>query len=157
MKTIRLFSAGLIFTSIMACAQKNDVPKVVTDAFTKKFTSAKSVKWDKESDNVWEAEFKMEGTEYSANFESNGTWKETEHEIEISEVTETVKSALTDAYPDYKIKEVEISETSAGMVYEFEIKKGDSAMEVTVDKDSKVTKKQVKDEDKKDENDDNDY
>lgn len=155
MKTIKLLSAGLMLTGLMACAQKNDVPKVVTDAFAKKFTSATSVKWDKESDTEWEAEFKMDGTAYSANFESNGTWKETEHEIEISKVSQIVQDALMKAYPDYKLKESEISETSAGMFYEFEIKNGKTELEILIDSNGTITNKKVSEDDKND-NDDED-
>lgn len=142
MKALKLLSTGLILTSIMACAQKNMAPRLVTDAFAKKFTSATSVKWDKESKTEWEAEFKMNGTEYSANFEADGTWKETEHEVNMAEVPEVVKTALMKEYGDYKVKESEISETASGMVYEFEIKKGDSKMEIAIDTKGTIKKKE---------------
>jgi uncharacterized membrane protein YkoI len=156
MKTIKLLSLGMLLTGIIACAQKNEAPKAVTDAFAKIFPDATKVKWDKESDTEWEAEFKMNTVEYSANFEADGTWKETEHEINISEVPETVRSILMKDFADYKIKESEISETSDGLVYEFELKNGKVELEVAINKNGTVTKKikEAKSNDNENENDD---
>lgn len=144
----------LTVTVMVACAQKNEVPKAVADAFAQKFPDISKVKWDKENDTEWEAEFKLNSVEYSAIFENNGTWKETEHEINMSEIPEAVTAVLTIDYADYKVKESEISETSEGMVYEFEIKNGKTEMEIAIDKSGRVTKKEEKHKDT--ENDDED-
>lgn len=135
-------------------AQKSTsvAPDAATKAFSVKFPNAKNVKWDKENENEWEAEFKMAGVEYSANFTSDGTWKETEHEIKKSEVPANVMAVITTEYPGYKIEEMEISETSAGSVYEFEIEKGETEWEIAIDSSGKVTKK----EEQKEEEDDKD-
>jgi uncharacterized membrane protein YkoI len=147
MKTIKLLCAGLVLTSLMACDQKNTTPKEVTVAFTSKFPIAKSVKWHKESETEWEAEFKMNKIEYSANFEANGTWKETEHEIKISEVPINVKNALMESYPECDIEEVEISETNKGIVYEFAIENEDQELEIALNSEGTIVKKEVKKED----------
>ena len=81
----------------------------------------KKVKWDKESDAEWEAEFKMDGMEYSANFLEDGTWKETEHEIEQKDIPDAVRATLDNELPGYEIEEAEISETVDGLTYEFEV------------------------------------
>jgi uncharacterized membrane protein YkoI len=123
------------------------VPQKVIDAFAKKFPATQKVKWEKESEKEWEAEFKMNKVEYSANFLEDGTWLETEHEISEKEVPQNVKSALLTAFPGYEIEEVEISETQMGMVYEFDIEKGETEMEVAIDKSGKIVKQEVKKED----------
>lgn len=142
MKTVKLMSLSILLVGMAACAQKNDTPKAVTNAFAKKFPTAKSVSWDKEGASEWEAEFKMDGMEYSANFDTKGTWKETEHAVELSKVPQKVKDALMKNFPDYKVKESEVSETADGMVYEFEIKKGDSKMEIAIDANGIIKKKE---------------
>ncbi len=135
--------------STVACGQKKEsetAPKVVETAFQQKFPTAQKVKWEKENDTEWEAEFKLDGKEYSANFSSDGTWKETEHEIAKSDIPAAVQNTLNTEFPVYKIEESEISETADGTVYEFELEKGKSEMEVTIDASGKVLKKEVEEE-----------
>ena len=91
----------------------------------------------------------MNGKEYSANFNTDGTWLETEYEISVNELPEIVKSTIQNEFNGYKIKESEISETKDGKFYEFELKKGEQKMEAAIDKDGKVVRKELaKDEDK---------
>ena len=152
MKSMKVILGAFLACTMFAFASglSNDVPQKVKEAFAKKFPTAKKVKWDKESETEWEAEFKMNKTEYSANFMADGTWKETEHEIDEKEIPAIVKKALSTNFPGYETEEVEISETAQGMVYEFEIEKGETEMEVAIDASGKVVKQEVKKEDKED-------
>ncbi len=136
-------AAGLI--SFSACGQKKtDVPANVISAFGQKFPTAQKVKWDKENATEWEAEFKMDNKEYSANFNTDGQWMETEYEISTSEIPEAVNEALNTYYQGYKVEEAEISETANGQVYEFEIKKDKEKMEVAFNTDGSLVKKEAK-------------
>ncbi len=154
MKTLKMVST-VVLTSVMFsfCSAQDKVPQNVKDAFAKKFPTAKSVKWDKENSNEWEAEFKMDKLEYSANFLDDGSWTETEHEVNEKDIPATVKNSLAQNFAGYKTKEMEISETVAGMMYEFEVKKGESEMEVAIDKMGNVTKKEMKNENDEEDND----
>ncbi len=141
-----IIGIGLVFASVTLIAftpeTKDKVPQVVKDAFAKKFPTAKKVDWEKENEKEWEAEFKLNKVEYSANFLEDGTWKETEHEIDEKEVPQNIILSLKSNFPGYEIEEAEISETAEGMVYEFEIEKGKNEMEVAIDVHGKVIKKQ---------------
>ncbi len=148
-----LVSMILAVFSFSACGQNKDVPAKVKTAFEQKFPTAQKVKWDKENETEWEAEFKMNGEEYSANFTTAGQWMETEYEIEKSAIPQAVKQTLDTKFAGYDIEEAEISETTNGRVYEFAIEKGDSEMEVAISPDGKVVKKEVKKEEAKEEND----
>ena len=147
---------GLVFAAITTIGFTSDdqdkVPQVVKDAFAQKFPTAEKVDWDKESATEWEGEFKMNTLEYSANFLEDGTWKETEHKIDKAEIPQVVITALRSNFPGYEIEETEMAETPQGTVYEFEIEKGKTEMEVTIDPNGKVLKKQMEAE----EADDND-
>ena len=135
MKKLRIL-AGLalvsVFFAFAPAGQK--APKKVTDAFAKMFPTAKQVRWDMENAKEWEAEFKMNGEEYSANFLADGTWKETEHEIETSQLPQHLSMQIKKEYPDYKIDESEISETSKGTMYEVMLEKGEMRMEIVANK-----------------------
>jgi len=155
MKNVTILMAVVVMVLSQACAQSNSqVPGKVKTAFDQKFPNAKKVKWDKENSSEWEAEFKMNGKEYSANFASDGTWKETEYEIKRSDIPAAVKQTLDSDFAAYDLEEAEISETANGRVYEFDLEKDETDMEVAISPDGKVVKKEVKKED--DEESDND-
>ena len=144
---------GLVIAASLVAFNAGDgdqIPQKVKDAFTKKFPTAKKVDWEKESEKEWEAEFKMYNVEYSANFLEDGTWQETEHEIEEKDVPQNVLKALKNGFPDFEIEEVEISETNTGKVYEFDLEKGEKEMEVAIDPTGKVVKQELKNEDNED-------
>ena len=143
---------GSVLVLSQACAQTN-APTEVTTAFSQKFPTVKKVTWDKENETEWEAEFKMDGKEYSANFTSEGIWQETEYEISKSAIPPAVKQTLDQEFAGFKIEESEISETSTGKVYEFMIEKKDNELEVVIAPDGKVLKKEVKTEEDEEDND----
>ena len=138
MKIVKVFLGSFLVLSMLSFTAPQDAPNAVKDAFSHKFPTAKNVKWSQEKNHEWKAEFKMNQTEYSANLLENGVWKETEHSIEISKVLPEMQAALDKSYPGYKIEEAEISETKEKVVYEFELKKGKSKIEVVMDKSGKI-------------------
>ncbi len=133
-------------SGFVACAQKIEVPADVQKAFKEKFPSIHKVKWAMESDMEWEAEFKIKETSYSANFIEDGTWMETEHEVKMKEIPESVKATLKREFSDFKVEESEYSETKEESVYEFSLEKGEVKMEVAIDAQGKLVKKEMKEE-----------
>ena len=123
-----------------------DIPEKVNTAFLEKFPDAKDVKWEQEDENEWEAEFKMDDKEYSANFTSDGNWKETEHEIEKSDLPKTVITTLETEFAGYDIEEAEISESPERKVFEIDLKKDESEIEVTVAPDGNVLNREVEED-----------
>jgi len=145
-----ILGMGVVVVAVttIAFSSENEVkvPQVVKEAFAKKFPAIKKVDWEKENNTEWEAEFKINKVEYSANFLENGTWQETEHEVKPNEVPQNILSSLKSKFPVYEIEEAEISETTEGTFYEFEIEKGKDEWEVTLDSNGKVVKKQSEEE-----------
>lgn len=148
-----VLSMTILFAS--ACGHKEkeaeNTPKAVETAFQQKFPDAKKVKWEKENENEWEAEFEMNGKEYSANFLSDGTWKETEYEISLSEIPEEVMHTIDAQFPDHEVEEVELSERALGNVYEFELESADEEVEVEITADGSSMKKTYKNEEEQEE------
>lgn len=132
---------AVLVLGIFAFKGNSPVPEKVKAAFEKKFPQAKKVKWEKESDTEWEAEFKMDGMEYSANFLEDGNWQETEHEIKEKDIPSTVATTLKRELPGYKVEEAEVSETEKGLVYEFEMEKGEEGVEVVIDSNGTLIQK----------------
>jgi uncharacterized membrane protein YkoI len=151
-KSLTILSIGILL-SAGACAQghsEKDVPVAVKSAFSQKFPDAKKVSWDMESATEWEAEFKLDGKEYSANFLTDGTWQETEHEIKTTEIPESIKQILAQDFAGFKIEEAEISEKSDASVYEVAVEKGEEEWELVFDTNGKLLEKKAIEEDDED-------
>lgn len=122
MKNVILFAA--IAISAIGCAQskeKKEVPKVVKEAFQKEYPNTK-VDWDIEADG-FEAEFKMNGKEASANYDKVGHKLATEIEIKESELPVKALTYIATTYPNKKIKETaKITDNKNVVTYEAEIK-----------------------------------
>ena len=115
----------LAIVLIYSCSFASTPPKVVSDAFTKKFPTATKVSWGKEGPKEWEAEFTLDGEKISANFGQDGTWLETEQEIKTSSLPAAVLSKVKMKYSDWKIAEADKTETAKhGIIYEVDLKKG---------------------------------
>jgi hypothetical protein len=149
-KYIMLFSVAIATFSCDAQKLKDaEVPALVKDAFVKKFSDVKKVSWSKEGESEYEAEFMKNGTEYSANFNAQGNWLETETEVKKANVPAAVLATINKEFPGYKIEEIELAETpDTGSVYEFELEKKESNYEVVISKDGKLIKKEEVKEDK---------
>ncbi|MBK9151015.1 MAG: PepSY-like domain-containing protein [Saprospiraceae bacterium] len=122
-KLVFLMVAGLITS--FAIAQKlsdKDIPQSVKSAFQKSYPTAKEVKWDKEGSN-YEASFDFNKTDYSVLFDVNGNVIETEVEIEVSQLPESVREYVANHYKGKKIKEAaRITDAKGTVSYEAEIK-----------------------------------
>ncbi len=144
MKNLTLISVLSVTLSLQSCAQESEsknVPEKVLTAFKTKFPDAKKVNWEMENDSEWEAEFKLNGKEYSANFSAEGEWLETEYEIKESDIPSNILAVLDKNFSDYEIEELEIAETASGNSYEMEIEIGEDGFEVTIDAKGNLTKK----------------
>ena len=130
-----LIAGGII---LAACAQKLDaskVPSAVKTSFAKDFPGA-TTKWEKENAN-YEANFKKDGKTMSALYDANGNRQETEVDIKISDLPQSVKNYIAQNYKGEKIKEAAIITRTNGEVnYEAEVK----GMNVLFTKDGKFIK-----------------
>ncbi len=138
MKKSILTMALFLGFGMVSCSQ--GTPSAVKTAFNEKFPNATSVKWEKENETEWEAEFKLNDVEYSANFSNDGIWKETEHEVVIGELPDVIKNVLENQYDGYTIKGAEIIETPTLSGFEVEIKKGKETLEIMINADGIVQK-----------------
>ncbi|MEI8046474.1 MAG: PepSY-like domain-containing protein [Bacteroidota bacterium] len=141
MKNFFLVIVSTLLLSFNAFAQSTkDLPTYVRTSFDQKFPGAQKVKWSKENATEWEAEFKMGAKEYSANFNSEGLWVETEYKIGANEIPAAVTASLGKEFPGYKLVESEVSETARGKVYELTIKTGTKKTEIAFDENGVIQK-----------------
>ncbi|MBT32833.1 MAG: hypothetical protein CMO01_24505 [Thalassobius sp.] len=148
MKKTLIIAFSLSVLSMQSCMHKTDsemVPEEVLAAFNAKFKDYKKLKWEKENEEEWEAEFVMDEKEYSANFLTNGDWKETEYEIKGSDLPDKILYILNENFSDYKIKECEIVLSNEGTSYEMEIKTNKEEFEILIDSKGNLTKQENED------------
>lgn len=128
-----------------ACAQKisaDKVPATVTSAFKAKFPTATKTSWEMEKTNEYEAGFKLNGSEMSANFDNSGKWLETETEIKVSALPASVQSALSKDFAGFKINEAsKIESAKNGNCFEAEIEKGEETFDVLFSADGNMLSK----------------
>jgi hypothetical protein len=99
----------------------------------------------------YEAGFKLNGEEISANFNNTGKWLETETEIKVSALPAPVQSALSQDFAGFKINEAsKIESLENGDCFEAEIEKGEETFDVLFSADGKVLSKTKMEEEKGD-------
>ena len=151
MKSLTIIATLTVFFCMQSCAQKSEkAPQEVLSAFSTKFPEATKVKWEMEKKGEWEAEFKLNGKEYSANFSVNGDWLETEYSIKESEIPANIRAILDQNFSNYEADEVEIAESPSGSSYEMGIEVGDEEFEVIIDSSGNLKKKKEVEEKDKD-------
>ena len=142
MKTYLMIATA--FSSSMSATAQNKaqitVPEAVQAAFAKQFPKAEGTTWELEDKTDYEAEFKLSGMKYSAKYDAKGTWSETEHKIKPEALPDAVKKAIAASYPEHKIKKAELAETPDGVVFEVDLEKGESELEVVFSTEGKLLK-----------------
>lgn len=117
-----LFATALLSLIIgSASAQTvstNQVPQPVKTAFIGKYATAKKVTWEKEN-GAWEAAFVENGQTRSALFLTNGKQTESELEIPVAKLPETVRMQMKKDKRTIKAA-AEITDAVGKMYYEAE-------------------------------------
>lgn len=136
MKKVLGLAAIMLALSTASFAQKNvNAPASVKSSFAKDFPGM-TTKWEKEGSN-YEANFKQDGKTKSALYDAKGNKQESELDIKVSELPQTVKDYIAKNYKGEKIKEAAIITKANGEVnYEAEVK----GMDVLFTKDGKFIK-----------------
>ena len=147
MKKINALVSIAILMSNAAYAQKisdEKVPYSVKTSFMSKFPSAKKINWEIENQDEYEAEFKLNGNEVSANFDKSGKWLKTETEIEVSALPVPIQEALKIDFEDFKVTEAsKIESDKHGNCFEAELKKGKESYDLLYSPEGKMLAKSM--------------
>jgi hypothetical protein len=147
MKNFLILTALFSMIFLSACSQKNP-PENVKKEFTQKFADAKSVKWESEEANEWEAEFKISGKEMSACFDNSGKWLETEAEVSVKDLPSAVANTLKTNFSGFKADEASTIENPEMKGFEIALKNKREEMTVIIGTDGTVLKKESAEENK---------
>jgi len=119
---------GLVFLAGCASQERpksnvlsrDQVPAAIKQAFQTKFPSAERPEWKIKSDQNYEAEFTLQGTEIAAKFDSTGKWLETESAIPPAKLPQAVRDVAGSQFHAYKVVETQSVErwNDARQIYE---------------------------------------
>lgn len=106
----------------MSDLKKKDVPKVVLEAFEKKFGKIEKVEWEMEEyPPSYEADFELEEKECEAYFRADGKFLKLETKIEFEDLPQEVVDGFAEKYPNHGIIEAEKVELADGeILYEID-------------------------------------
>ena len=106
-------------------AQKLDasrVPTAVKNSFSTKYPGIENVNWEKEN-GQFEASYKKDGHSMSAMFKADGTFTESEEDIQLSELPAAAAQYMKEHYKGSEIKEAsKITKANGAVNYEAAIK-----------------------------------
>lgn len=113
--------------------KETEVPVTIKDAFSKKYAGAKVEQWEKEGAD-YEAEFHLNKVESSAIYTADGTFKELEQEIKMTELPKSVTDYCTKSYAGAKMAEAaKITDAAGKVTFEAEMQKGKEHFDVIFD------------------------
>ena len=144
MKSLLSLACFIFSFATIGCSQKiteKDLPAPVKTAFNNKFPGATDIKWRKESAKEYEAEFKLNNTNVSANFKTDGTWTETETTISSSELPAAVTNVVNTKYSGAVYGRTEkIEKPGAKILYEVNITVNGKKKELELNPDGSTAK-----------------
>lgn len=136
----KIFITQLLFVGLYMHAQTK-VSLAISNAFSKKFPDAQNVKWGKENAKEYEAEFTLKGIKTSANYDLLGNWKETETEIAVKDLPETILKSIQLKFPSAIISSATKIEKADGKnIYEADLKVSGKKKEVELWEDGRFVK-----------------
>lgn len=155
MKAIILLIVICWITNTTLFAQEisqNQVPESVVKAFQIKYPTAKKTEWEKE-DNDYEVEFYVGKEELTTKFDKSGNWIETEKEIKIAQLPQSITQTIKKEFSNFKVKEAaQIENVSKGKLFEISLKNSKETWELLCMEDGTIVDKKMenKEDDKED-------
>ena len=125
---------------------KKDVPAAVLKAFTSAYPNAKAHAYAKETEKG-ETFYELETTDGTAKrdilFKADGTIAEVEEMLTKESIPDAVSKTLSGEFPKAKIIGVEKTTKGTDVTYEAHIMNGKEKLEVVMNGDGKIQKKEV--------------
>lgn len=125
MKNLVVAILTMFFIPLGSCQEKKKkVPAAVLESFKLKYPGEDDPDFEQDSHDYWEAHFKKDGIKYRADFNADGSWRETENSIKKKDLPEPVLRAIKREFGDDPISEVEhVMSAEKGEFYDVEFKR----------------------------------
>jgi len=123
----------ICLTLTLACnaGVKAQAPDAVKKTFQAKYPGENDPDWHQDDHGYYEANFKIDGIKYRADFNEDGSWVETETSIDEDDLPKAILKVIEEKYADEDITEVEkVDSASKGLFYDVEFKQKGKNMDV---------------------------
>lgn len=141
MTWILLIGIASLF-SLCSCSQDipaDKVPSVVVNTLQAKFGAPGKIEWEKKN-TLYEAEFKMDSTEFAVYIDPAGKLVMSKLDIKENELPPAVATILSTEYTGYKIDDAEKVEKDGIIYYQVELEaKGRKDLELVFSADGKLS------------------
>lgn len=139
MKTLKILTVALFATSFAMAQDLNssDLPGNLKDAFSKDYSKATDVEWEKELDN-YKVEFDLNRQDHEVWYNASGSVLKKEQEITEAELPQAIRNAIKSNHPGYRVDDVEMIWQDNTTTYEVELEKGQDEKHITFDGNAKV-------------------
>ena len=121
MKKIFILCAAIL----LSCNNntKGQTPEAVKKTFQAKYPGENDPDWHQDDHGYYEAHFKIDGVKYRADFNTDGSWVETETSIDKKALPKAIKNSIKDNYDSEEITEIEkVDSATKGIFYDVEFK-----------------------------------
>ncbi|MGE0569243.1 MAG: PepSY-like domain-containing protein [Bacteroidia bacterium] len=128
-----VFSILIILSLVSNKPKDIELPEAVKKTFLKLFPNAKEVKWEGDANSYYEIGFINQGADNTARILPDGSVKEIETTVKVSEVPLRIVKALQKKFPKSQITfAVKISRPDNSTVYDLEINTGLELLDITM-------------------------
>lgn len=109
----------------------DDVPKIVEKGFEQYYPGVEVDKWEQDDKKRWEAKFELNDIKYRADFFEDGSWRETERDIDFLELPYAIRKSIMENFADEELNEIEwVDSPDKGQFFDVEFKKEGPNMDV---------------------------
>jgi hypothetical protein len=128
----KMQTLALLFFLLPSC-QNGMPPEAVAKAFAEKYPNAEKATWTIDRNGRFEADFKLDGTKYRADFDGNGQWVETETSVKWKDLPEATQKAFENEDKKKDIVEIELVDShEKGVFYDIEYKIGIGKQDIMI-------------------------
>jgi uncharacterized membrane protein YkoI len=125
MKNLKIAALLLVATTTVSAQdlRMDEVPANLQSAFSKTYSTAKDVEWEKNGDH-YNVEFEVNRMDHDIWYDGEGNVMKSKMEIPKNQLPTKIASAVKTKYADYKIDSVEVYEQAGTKIYKVDIEKG---------------------------------
>lgn len=132
---------ALLILGLTSCQNKSNAqaPDAVKKTFQAKYPGENDPDWHRDDNGLWEANFKIDGEKYRADFNEDGSWVETENSLKKKNLPKGVLKTMKDKFGDEEFTEAErVDHHSKGIFYDIEFKKKGKNMDIEMREDGTI-------------------
>lgn len=112
-------------------------PEILSNQLYKDFPDAKDIDWER-SDYIYEVEFEIENTDFTAFYDKDANLLVYKYEIDETELPAVVKNASVAIYPDYHFDDIVKIIRRDDIIYKLELKRNNIEKTILLKKDGLI-------------------